>query len=176
MSQKKLIEELLRLLSTGEELDENQKKEMEDYKFWKTQPVPRLNEKVVAEGPIESGKTPDQVPDKPYPLLLDFEWDTVDIEDSDQLQEVYDLLYEHYVEDSDATFRFQYLREFFNWALKAPGWRKDWHVGVRVKSLKKLAAFISATPLNLKLTKTKHEIETVEINFLCIHKKLRSKR
>lgn len=31
-------------------------------------------------------------------------------------------------------------------ALKPPGWRPEWHVGVRAKSSKKLVAFISAVP------------------------------
>lgn len=171
----KSIEELLKLLSTGEELTESQKKEMKDYKFWKTQPVPKLNEKILKEGPIEV-KKPEDVPDTPFPLLKDFEWTTVDIDEKDQLQEVYELLYENYVEDQDATFRFNYSPEFFNWSLKCPGWKKEWHAGVRVKLTGKLCAFIAATPITLKLTKSQTIIPSVEINFLCIHKKLRMKR
>lgn len=172
----KSIEDLLKLISMGEALSETQEKQMEDYKFWKTQPVPALNEVVEREGPIDSLKTPDDVPNEPLPLLSDFEWKTMDIDSSEQLDEVYTLLYENYVEDQDATFRFKYSHEFFKWALKPPGWRQDWHVGVRVKALKKLVAFIAAVPVQLKMTKTGNMIPSVEINFLCIHKKLRSKR
>lgn len=172
----KNIQELLKLLSMGEQLTETQKKEMKDYKFWSTQPVPKLDEKIDSEGPIDVSKTPADVPDSPLPLLKDFEWTTVDIEEFDQLEEVYQLLYEHYVEDQDATFRFKYSHEFFQWALKPPGWRKEWHVGVRVRETGKLVAFISAIPVTLKLTKSNKLIPSVEINFLCIHKKLRSKR
>lgn len=32
-----------------------------------------------------------------------------------QLQEVYELLMEHYVEDAEAMFRFNYSISFFNW-------------------------------------------------------------
>ncbi|EAZ63494.2 myristoyl-CoA:protein N- myristoyltransferase [Scheffersomyces stipitis CBS 6054] len=172
----KTIEQLMKLLSMGEELTPTQQKQMKDYKFWKTQPVPSLDEKIDAEGEIDATKTPDQIPDSPLPLLGSFEWSTIDIEDKDQLEEVYQLLYEHYVEDNDATFRFKYSHEFFGWSLKAPGWRKDWHVGVRVKDSKKLVGFISAVPITLKLNKSNKTIPSVEINFLCIHKKLRSKR
>lgn len=172
----KNIQQLLELLSMGETLSESQKKEMKDYKFWKTQPVPRLDEKIDSEGAIDAIKTPADIPDTPLPLLKDFEWVTVDIEQSEQLEEVYQLLYEHYVEDQDATFRFKYSHDFFKWALKPPGWRKDWHVGVRVKETGKLVAFIAAIPMTLKLTKSQKVIPSVEINFLCIHKKLRSKR
>lgn len=172
----KSIEELLKLLSMGSELTEPQQKEMKDYKFWSSQPVVKLDEKIVSEGPIESSKTPADIPDTPLPLLKDFEWSTVDLENTKELQEVYELLYDHYVEDQDASFRFKYSPEFFNWALKCPGWKKEWHVGVRVKLTGKLCAFIAATPVTLKLTKGQKIIPSVEINFLCIHKKLRSKR
>lgn len=174
--QPKLIEDLLKLLAMGGALNETQQKTMNDYKFWKTQPVTALDEVVKEEGPIDSTKTPLDIPDTPFPLLSEFEWSTIDIESSTELDEVYNLLYEHYVEDQDATFRFKYSHEFFQWALKAPGWRKDWHVGVRVKGLKKLVAFIAAVPVTLQLNTSGNVVPSVEINFLCIHKKLRSKR
>lgn len=172
----KSIEELMKLLSMGEPLTEPQQKQMKDYKFWKTQPVPSLDEKIESEGPIDVKKTPDDIPDTPFPLLNDFEWSTVDLEETTQLDEVYQLLYDNYVEDQDATFRFKYSHEFFNWALKPPGWRKEWHVGVRVKTTGKLVAFIAAVPITLKLNKSQNVVSSVEINFLCIHKKLRAKR
>jgi len=91
-----------------------------------------------------------------------------------QMNEVYDLLTGHYVEDQEAMFRFNYSAAFLDWALKAPGWLKEWHVGVRVATSKKLVAFISGIPVNLKVRD--NVIKVSEINFLCIHKKLRSKR
>lgn len=65
----KTIEQLMKLLSMGEELTPTQQKQMKDYKFWKTQPVPSLDEKIDAEGEIDATKTPDQIPDSPLPLL-----------------------------------------------------------------------------------------------------------
>lgn len=172
----KTIEDLLNLLSMGEQLNEAQKKQMKDHKFWQTQPVPKYDEKIMKEGPIDSAKTPADIPDSPLPLIKDFEWSEVNLDDDSELDELYQLLYENYVEDQDATFRFKYSHEFFKWALKPPGWRKDWHLGVRVKETKKLVAFIAGTPCDLKLTKSDTLIKAVEINFLNIHKKLRSKR
>ncbi|CAN3377018.1 hypothetical protein DIURU_002023 [Diutina rugosa] len=169
------IEEILRLLSMGQELDDSQQKTMDDYKFWKTQPVPKLDEKIDSEGPIEH-KQVSEVRSEPYPMLDAFEWSTVDIENEKELDEVYQLLYENYVEDQDATFRFKYSHEFFKWGLKPPGWRREWHVGVKVKDTGKLVAFISAIPVNLHLNSTNTDIPSVEINFLCVHKKLRAKR
>jgi len=90
------------------------------------------------------------------------------------MNEVYNLLTGHYVEDREAMFRFNYSASFLNWALKAPGWLKEWHVGVRVSTSKKLVAFISGIPINLRVRE--NLIKTSEINFLCVHKKLRSKR
>ncbi|CCK68699.1 glycylpeptide N-tetradecanoyltransferase NMT1 KNAG_0B02570 [Huiozyma naganishii CBS 8797] len=151
-----------------------QRKDMKDYKFWRTQPVTSFDESVEDEGTIDGTKTAEEIPKEPLAMLPAFEWCDVDILDPQQLEDVYLLLNENYVEDKDATFRFNYTREFFNWALKSPGWRGDWLVGVRVKETGKLIAFISAIPVTLEVRgKT---VPSVEINFLCVHKQLRSKR
>ena len=36
-------------------------------------------------------------------------------------------------------------------ALQPPGWRKDWHCGVRAVKSAKLVGFISAVPANIKI-------------------------
>lgn len=59
-------------------------------------------------------------------------------------------------------------------ALMSPGWRKEWHVGVRATKSRKLVASISGVPTQVRVRGQK--IKVTEINFLCIHKKLRSKR
>ena len=84
------------------------------------------------------------------------------------------LLTKHYVEDNDAMFRFDYSREFLQWALTPPGQYPEWIIGVRMKKNKKLYGFISGIPLHLRVNGKK--IKMTEINFLCVHKKLRSKR
>lgn len=56
----------------------------------------------------------------------------------------------------------------------SPGWRKEWHVGVRATKSRKLVASIAGVPTELRVRGEK--IKVTEINFLCIHKKLRSKR
>lgn len=58
--------------------------------------------------------------------------------------------------------------------MMSPGWTKDWHVGVRASQSRKLVAFISAIPLELRIRD--HVLHASEVNFLVIHKKLRSKR
>lgn len=172
-SPKKNLQDLLKLLAMGPE-PEPQLKPMKDYKFWKTQPVPTFDEEIKDEGPIDKPKKPEDIPDTPLPLLKDFDWVTMDLTDEGQLKDVYELLHQNYVEDSSAIFRFAYTTEFFNWAFKPPGWKREWHVGVRVKDTGRLVAFILGIPLLLEVHG--QAIKSVEINFICVHKKLRNKR
>ena len=67
------------------------------------------------------------------------------------MNEVYQLLKENYVEDSEHTFRFEYSVEFIKWALLVPGYHQEWHVGVRASKTKKLLAFISGTPVKAQV-------------------------
>ncbi|EAL17377.1 hypothetical protein CNBN0070 [Cryptococcus deneoformans B-3501A] len=153
-------------------------KNLGEHKFWKTQPVPQITGSgapaPIEEGPIDDPKTPADVRQEPGVLPAGFEWSTIDINDEEQSKEVYVLLCENYVEDDDAMFRFNYSREFLLWALTAPGYLPDWHIGVRVQKTKKLVAFISGIKIDIRVrAKT---FPAAEINFLCVHKKLRSKR
>ncbi|MBN3309920.1 NMT1 tetradecanoyltransferase, partial [Amia calva] len=142
------------------------------YQFWDTQPVPKLGEVVMSHGSIEPDK--DNIRIEPYSLPQGFTWDALDLGNPAVLKELYTLLNENYVEDDDNMFRFDYSPEFLLWALRPPGWLPQWHCGVRVVSNKKLVGFISAIPANIRIYDT--EKKMVEINFLCVHKKLRSKR
>ncbi|XP_033364926.1 glycylpeptide N-tetradecanoyltransferase 1 [Bombus vosnesenskii] len=142
------------------------------YQFWSTQPVPKMDEKIVKNEAIESDKT--SIRAEPYSLPADFQWDTLNLDDPLVLSELYTLLSENYVEDDDAMFRFDYPPNFLKWALQSPGWCKEWHCGVRVTKSGRLVGFISAIPATLRVYN--HTQKMVEINFLCVHKKLRSKR
>lgn len=148
-----------------------------DHAFWETQPVsqfkPELNREG-SEGPIDDPMTVADVRQEPYKLPDAFEWSSCDMTDKKTKAEVFELLMNNYVEDDDEMFRFQYSQEFLKWALQPPGYHLDWHVGVRVAASKKLVAFITGVPAKLRV-KDK-ELDITEINFLCIHKKLRSKR
>ncbi|GMM31892.1 glycylpeptide N-tetradecanoyltransferase [Martiniozyma asiatica (nom. inval.)] len=171
MSEEKSIEELLKRLAMED--DSQKPKPMDEYKFWKTQPVPHFEHSVDAEGPLQI-KSVSDVPQEPYKIHDSFEWCTLDLDSDADLDSLYTLLFDHYVEDHDAAFRFAYSREFFNWALKPPGWKKEWHIGVRVKDNGKLVGFIGGVPCDLDIRDK--FVKSVEINFLCVHKQLRSKR
>ncbi|CAB4004908.1 glycylpeptide N-tetradecanoyltransferase 2 [Paramuricea clavata] len=144
------------------------------YEFWDTQPVPKLTEVCLENQAVEADKPLEEIRQEEYSLPRGFEWDTLNIADACQLKELYVLLSENYVEDDDNMFRFDYSPDFLKWALKPPEWKKQWHCAVRVSSNKKLVGFISAVPATIKIFDTEKQV--VEINFLCVHKKLREKR
>ncbi|KAF2856614.1 glycylpeptide N-tetradecanoyltransferas-like protein [Plenodomus tracheiphilus IPT5] len=175
------LEQMIKNLSMNEMLTglapPKNTKDMATHAFWKTQPVPSFDEMAnkdkIKDGPIKEIDI-EKVDKNPSPMYPGFEWVTMDLEDEKQLDEVYELLTNHYVEDKDATFRFKYSPSFLNWALKAPGWKKEWHVGVRATASGKLVAFISGIPIQLRVREK--VLKCSEVNFLCVHKKLRSKR
>lgn len=95
---------------------------------------------ITPDGPIEKDKPSEEIKQEPYPLPKDFEWVTMDLGDpvqvrqnvrhcfisvqnaddsrctrDIQLKEVYELLTHNYVEDEQATFRFDYHAEFIRW-------------------------------------------------------------
>ena len=166
-------------LLTGLTMNSKNQKDMASYKFWQTQPVPRFDERpdgknVQPDGPIKE-VVPELVPKEAAPLPDGYQWVELDLTSEEEIKEVYELLTFHYVEDDNAMFRFNYSKSFLNWALKSPDWKKSWHIGVRAKGpSQKLVASIFGIPTRLRIRD--NILDVVEINFLCIHKKLRSKR
>jgi len=124
--------------------------------------------------PIVPNKPTSELRQDPYNMPKGFEWSTIDVMDEAQRDEVYDLLTRNYVEDDDAMFRFDYSPPFLLWALTPPDFNPDFHLGVRSSKSGKLMAFITAVPAHVRAYEK--TVPMVEINFLCVHKKLRSKR
>ncbi|XP_053993546.1 glycylpeptide N-tetradecanoyltransferase 1-like [Hylaeus volcanicus] len=145
------------------------------HQFWNTQPVVQIGDKTIetSTGSIEKLGDKETIPENPYTLPSPFMWKTCNVMDDKELEEVYILLNENYVEDDDNMFRFQYSKEFLRWALTVPGYHPEWHVGVTTNN-RKLVAFITGTPATIFVKK--EALKMAEINFLCVHKKLRSKR
>lgn len=116
------LEQMIKNLSMNEMLTgmapPKNTKDMATHAFWKTQPVPSFDEMAnkdkIKDGPIKEIKM-EEVDKNPSPMYPGFEWVTMDLEDEKQLDEVYELLTNHYVEDKDATFRFKYSPSFLNW-------------------------------------------------------------
>lgn len=69
--------------------------------------------------PVQSA---DEIQKTPYPLLGQFEWSECTVEDPKEIDEIYRFLNSNYVEDDDAMFRFDYGRDFLQWALMPPGY------------------------------------------------------
>jgi len=87
--------------------------------FWGTQPVPNYFDKLPLSkynAPLET-KTVAEVQQTGYPLPAGFEWCTVNLGNDQEANEVYDLLTNHYVEDTEGKFRFDYSVDFLRWAL-----------------------------------------------------------
>ena len=96
---KKMLERYQRSMLKGKEVEK-------EHKFWNTQPVPGILEEVTeGNGPINPLMTPDQVKQDEYNMPAGFEWCSIDVNDPAQVQEIYNLLNENYVEDDDCMFR-----------------------------------------------------------------------
>ena len=158
------------------QVEPSKSKQHEDFRFWRTQPVPRIDERIETDinEEIESNKQIDEIRKDPIALPANFEWCTLDLASDGHMAELQALLEENYVEDVGSSFRFQYSKELLEWALMPPGYLKDWHVGIRASTNNKLLAFIGSTPMTVRIYDKIRK--SVEINFLCVHKKLRSKR
>jgi len=168
-------EQLLSILRKSRICEDSRRNHERPHLFWDTQPVPSIGSEYAQDcGPIDEAKTPADVRDEPYPLPGAFEWCTCNVDDDAEAKEIYTLLTENYVEDDDSMFRFDYSVDFLRWALKPPEFLRQWHLGVRVQSSKKLVGFITGIPANVQVYD--QTIAMTEINFLCVHKKLRSKR
>src|SRR6187549_3402141 len=106
MMRKLNVSEMLTDLAPG---GKNQK-DMASHAFWKTQPVLSFDELAkgqdkIVDGPIKEIDM-ERVSKDPGPLGAEgFEWVTMDLTDEKQLEEVFELLYNHYVEDQEAMFR-----------------------------------------------------------------------
>jgi len=172
-------EQLLQILRRSRICEESRRQHERPHPFWDTQPVPAIDAEFAQDsGPIDEVKAPKDVRDEPYALPDAFEWCTCNVDDDAEATEIYTLLTENYVEDDDSMFRFDYSVHFLRWAMKPPGFLRHWHLGVRVKATAKgpgkLVGFITGIPANIQVYD--NTIKMAEINFLCVHKKLRSKR
>uniref|UniRef100_A0A8K9XAE2 Glycylpeptide N-tetradecanoyltransferase n=1 Tax=Oncorhynchus mykiss TaxID=8022 RepID=A0A8K9XAE2_ONCMY len=168
------IQRALHLFSLGKGLPRTlEEASRRPYPFWDTQPVPKLgDDNATTHGPIEVDKV--SVREEPYSLPQGFSWAPLDLGDPAVLRELCALLNENYMEEDDNTSRFDFSPEYLLWALCPPGWLPQWHCGVKVNGNQKLVGFIAAVPTNIRIYDT--EKRMAQVHFLCVHKKLRSKR
>ncbi|XP_077406405.1 glycylpeptide N-tetradecanoyltransferase 2-like [Vanacampus margaritifer] len=175
-SKQQEIQRALHLFSFGQTMPRTLQQAMRrSYKFWNTQPVPKLGEVVISHGQITEGEEA-SAREEPYSLPQGFSWDTLDLSRPELMQELCTLLNENYTEDDDDdnTVTYDFSAEYLQWVLQPPNWLEQWHCGVRVDSNKKLVGFIAAVPADVQIYDT--EKRMAQIKFLCVHKKLRLKR
>ncbi|CAH6421324.1 Myristoyl-CoA:protein N-myristoyltransferase [uncultured virus] len=146
-----------------------------EFKFWNTQPVPKINEIISgSEGPIDFDKTSEKASSENFALPDDFEWINIDMKNDVDSQKVSDFLNYNYLEDKNGNFRLHYSKDFLKWFIIGPNYQNDLCIGVQVKKSKILVGFIAGILTNLQLNQ--NEIKLAEIDFLCVHPKLRGKR
>lgn len=130
------------------------------HNFWDKQPLCRT----ITEFNVESIK-----------LTEDFIWDnSVDLTDDMQCNEVVTFLNKHYSNDTNEKFRIKFTTDFIKWIVIGNRNPKDIHcLALRVTKSKLMVGFICSYPITIQLQKNK--LTTTEVNFLCVHKKLRCK-
>ncbi|XP_035520653.1 glycylpeptide N-tetradecanoyltransferase 1b [Morone saxatilis] len=171
-SKQQEIQRALHLFSLGPSLPKTlQQAKKHTYRFWETQPVPRLGDSIETHGPVVEEAS---VRKEPYSLPQGFSWDILDLSSPTVLRELCILLNENYMEEDDNTIKFDFSLEYLQWALQPPNWLAQWHCGVRVDINNKLVGFIAAVPADVRVYEM--EKRMVQVKFLCVHKKLRLKR
>jgi len=147
-------------------------------KFWVNQSVLHSSNSTIIDndGPINEHIN---IPNKPI-LPKGYIWTTYDMTNMDHCIKVSKFLEKYYVEDVDNEFRLCYSPEFLQWALTSPRCKNkdktkyNLCFGVEVKKTGVIVGFISGIPIKHRINSD--VLDTVEINFLCVHKKLRNKR
>eukprot|EP00826_Nyctotherus_ovalis_P025678 TRINITY_DN1992_c0_g1_i3.p1 TRINITY_DN1992_c0_g1~~TRINITY_DN1992_c0_g1_i3.p1 ORF type:complete len:444 (+),score=91.14 TRINITY_DN1992_c0_g1_i3:198-1529(+) len=144
--------------------------------FWGKQPVMQfdcLDKEDMPIGLIEKAD-PEKVPSNPYPLPEDLEWSDIDVTNPKELDEVYTLLRDYYIEEYSNEFRMRYSHEYLKWIFAPPERHKDWAVGIRAKGSKELIGFLNIAPLKVCMAGV--VTESAEPSFAAISAKYRNKR
>ena len=127
--------------------------------FWDKQPVPQDGENYEGGKEIEKERV---VVETPHELPEGFVWC------EPELKEAHTLINEYYV--CDETFRLSYSLDTFKWAAEAPGYK---NIGIRENDTNDLIGYISSVPINVRVENK--NMKMVQINFLCVHPKHRTK-
>lgn len=108
--------------------------------------------------------------------MNDLRCETLDLKNPDTINDIYKFLLENYVEDDQNTMRFAYSKEFLEWALMPPNYLKELHICIRKTNLDSdnMIGIITGTPIECLINNQK--INTIIVNFLCVHKKFRQKK
>lgn len=146
--------------------------------FWSTQPVPKINEIVSSYGPIEKEQDNSSIGTEALKISDQFQWDIMDVRNIDVCNTLTEFLNKHFIKNSnELKYRSYYTTEYVQWLLCRPNhdtFDPELCVGVRVKQTNALVGFISANITNYNIRRD--IVKIAQVNFLCVHDKLRNKR
>lgn len=157
------------------------------YNFWDKQPVPRINDNISKENFIKKIKF-DELNYNPIKLPDDFKWVTYNIDNDDDCNKISNFLEKYYLED-EVNFKLIYSKNFLKWYFKKPDKfdetdkssnkqellnEQNLLIGVEVARNSTLVGFISGIPIKYQLNK--NILDVIDVNFLCVHPKLRNKK
>ena len=129
---------------------------MSGHIFWDTQPID------ISKNDINIMQ--------PYNLPDNFEWVNLNI--NNDIDIIYNFLASYYVNNINALRKFHYSKDFLKWFLIQSNNIPDLLIGVKYNN--KIYATIFGIPMKIKVFDK--IINCIEINFLCVHHKLRNKR
>jgi len=115
-----------------------------------------------------------KTPQISYELPPEFKWCTLDPQSNSDMLIVSTFLNMHYVEDIDNDFRLNYSSNFLSWALQSTYVNNnDLCVSIKILDSNEIVGFISGSMINVHID----GIDKImaDINFLCVHSKLRNK-
>lgn len=149
---------------------------MEDknHEFWNSQPMQRESsqaEVITEEGPIDSNTDVSRIRPDPYPMYSAYEWSNFEWQRDGK--ELVEFLKNHYASDKETGLGIYYPPELLSVILTSEWVVTEWLICVRVSSNKKLGAFIAGFPITLRVDE--RVTKAVEVNFFCIHSKIRGK-
>src|SRR5438128_661740 len=85
-----------------------------DYKFWNSQPVPKLNDKIFKDGQIDENIIYNN-PEIAFTLPNEFEWKNYDMNNKEHRVEISDFLEKNYSDEMENEFRLYYSSKFLEW-------------------------------------------------------------
>lgn len=143
-----------------------------DYKFWDTQPMPKLDEVIALNGPVTDQE--EEVRATAYTLPQGFSWVTYDMNSINvtDLLEISEFLNKHHIEEAKNRIRRVYTPEHIKWRFNYQS--QGFCVVVKIEKTGALVGFLGGI-----ISKTKvgqHILDTVETSLLTVHYKLRGKR
>eukprot|EP00826_Nyctotherus_ovalis_P048108 TRINITY_DN5633_c0_g1_i25.p1 TRINITY_DN5633_c0_g1~~TRINITY_DN5633_c0_g1_i25.p1 ORF type:complete len:217 (-),score=45.06 TRINITY_DN5633_c0_g1_i25:665-1315(-) len=145
------------------------------HSFWNNQLVVKYcdEDKERPQGIIKKLEFKD-ISTVPTPLPEEFEWCIIDVNNMEEIEEVYKLLKDHYMEYDKGKQKTTLTIDFLRWVLAPPGYFKDCAVGIRLKSTKELIGFANSAPAKISLGGT--VLDMGSFSYLCIERRFRAKR